>query len=130
MTGKAPAYDALSSIKTSFASISLHQTDRLRLLQFPPNEIACIRNFIKQNWPKGIQEERPYAKSHEFKFPGNPWSGADTTAIAAGVLIMRELFAHLFAHGWILTASTDVMTSVYTKDTMIFRQQAATPPVS
>src|SRR6516164_6466171 len=69
-----PAY-VESSFKTSFASISLHRTDRIRLLQFPPEDITAIRNVMKENWIDGIQDERTYAKSHEFKCLGNPWSG-------------------------------------------------------
>jgi hypothetical protein len=118
-----------SSFKTSFASISLHKTDRIRLLQFPPDDTAAIRDIIKQNWPSGIQEERTYANSHEFKCLGNPWSGQGADAIPARVL-MRSILAHLFAAGWILTASTDVSKSVPEKDTMIFRKQAVPPPAS
>jgi hypothetical protein len=123
-----PAY-AESSFKTSFASISLHKTDRIRLLHFPPEDITAIRNVIKQNWPSGIQDERPYANSHEFKCRGNPWSGQGADAIPARVL-MREILAYPFSCGWILTASTDVLKSIYEKDTMLFRKQVFPPPAS
>ncbi len=123
-----PAY-VESSFKTSFASISLHKTDRIRLLQFPPGDIAAIRDVIKQNWGFGIQEERPYAHSHEFKCLGNPWSGQGADAIAARILL-RGILAYLFASGWILTASTDVSKSLLERDTMIFRKQVVPPPAS
>jgi hypothetical protein len=123
-----PAY-VESSFKTSFASISLHRTDRIRLLQFPPEDITAIRNVIKENWIDGIQDERTYAKSHEFKCLGNPWSGQGSDAIPARIL-MRGILAYLFSAGWILTASTDVSKSIFDKDTMIFRKQVVPPPES
>lgn len=121
-----PAY-VESSFKTSFASISLHRTDRIRLLQFSPGDIAGIRDVIKQNWISGIQEERTYARSHEFKCLGNPWSGQGDEAIAARIL-MRSILAYLFSAGWILTTSTDVSKSIFDKDTIIFRKQVVPPP--
>jgi hypothetical protein len=123
-----PAY-VESSFKTSFASISLHKSDRIRLLQFPPEDITAIRDVIKQNWPSGIQEERTYANSHEFKCLGNPWSGQGADAIPARIL-MRGILAYLYCCGWILTASTDVSKSILEKDTIIFRKQAVPPPAS
>jgi len=121
-----PAY-VESSCKTSFASISLHKTDRIRLLQFPPEDIAAIRDVIKNNWRSGIQEERTYAHSYEFKCLGNPWSGKGSDAIPAR-LLMRSILAYLFSCGWILTASNVVSKSILEKDTMIFRKQAIPPP--
>jgi hypothetical protein len=123
-----PAY-VESSFKTSFASISLHKTDRIRLLQFPPENIAAIRDVIKKNWGSGIQEERTYANSHEFKCLGNPWSGQGADAIPARIL-MRGILAYLYSFGWILTASTDVSKSLLEKDTMVFRKQVVAPSPS
>jgi hypothetical protein len=123
-----PAY-VESSIRTSFASVSLHKSDRIRLLQFPPEDIAAIRSIIKQNWPSGIQEERTFASSHEFKCFGNPWSGQGMDALPARILV-RGILAYLFSCGWILTASTAISNSVFEKDTMIFRKEAVPPPDS
>jgi hypothetical protein len=123
-----PAY-VESSFRTSFASISLHKTDRIRLLQFPPEDIAAIRAIIKQNWGSGIQDERTYANSHEFKCIGNPWSGQGADSIPARIL-MCGILAYLYSCGWILTASTDISKSILEKDTMIFRKQVVPPPPS
>ena len=43
---------------------------------------------------------------------------------------MREVFAYLFAVGWILHASTDVSKKEFDKDTLIFRKQQTPPPES
>lgn len=121
-----PSYTAFH---TSFASVSLHSTDRIRLLQFPPSEFPAFRDVINRSWPFGIQNERQYAGSFEFKLRGNPWRGQGSDAIPARIL-MREILAHLFRLGWILHASTDTSKKEFDKDTLIFRKQQHPPPDS
>ncbi|OAA59330.1 hypothetical protein ISF_06265 [Cordyceps fumosorosea ARSEF 2679] len=133
-----PAYDATAGssstaadalFQTSFASLSLHMTDRIRLVQFGADDVAAVRGAIRQSWPDGIQAERPYSVSHEFKLRGRPWSGSGTGSYAVpAITLMRDLFACLYARGWILTASTDVSRKELDKDTLIFRRQGGGPP--
>lgn len=104
-----------------FAALSLHKTDRIRLLQFPASEISYLRAALNTSWPPGVQEERRHVGSYEFKLHGNPWSGQSSDAIPARIL-MTGILSCLFSAGWILTASTDVSSSVFDKDTMIFRR--------
>ena len=115
-----PAYSAL---KTTFASISLHEGDYLRLLQFPQKDIDALRGVIKQSWPKGIQKEQlRYNSCFEFKLRGEPWNGSNWTGQESipSRILMREIFAYLFSAAWILHASNN--------DTLIFRQQHIAPP--
>ncbi|KAF4626030.1 hypothetical protein G7Y89_g12131 [Cudoniella acicularis] len=121
-----PSY---APFRTSFASLSLHRTDRIRLLQFPPSDIEAIRGIIQRSWSNGIQDQRPYSVSYEFKLYGNPWRGQGSDAIPARTL-MRDIFAHLFSQGWILHASTDISKKEFDKDTMLFRKQQTPPPDS
>lgn len=113
--------------RSSFASISLHRSDRIRLLQFPQGDITGLRNVIRNNWHRGIQAEQKYAMSHEFKLLGNPWYGQGADAIPARIL-MRSVFAYLYSVGWILHGSTDVSKKQLDKDTLFFRKQQAPPP--
>jgi hypothetical protein len=122
----APSY---APFRTTFASISLHRSDRLRLIAFPQSDIDAIRGVIKASWRKGIQKEQKYGMSHEFKLYGNPWYGQSDDAITSRVLI-RGLLAHLFSVGWILHASTDVSKKELDKDTLFFRMQQQAPPPS
>jgi hypothetical protein len=121
-----PSY---SAFRTSFASLSLHQYDRLRMLQFPESDILALKDIIKKHWPRGLQEERKYGGSYEYKLRGYPWSGQGIDAITSRVL-MREILAHLFRRGWILHASTDVSKSDRDTDTLLFRKQPTPPPES
>ncbi|KAG9384727.1 hypothetical protein A1F94_004274 [Pyrenophora tritici-repentis] len=65
-----PAYTSPS--QTTFASLSLHMEDRLRFLRFPAPILTTCTATILAHWPPGIQQERPYATSHEIKLNGYP----------------------------------------------------------
>ncbi|CZS94916.1 uncharacterized protein RAG0_11945 [Rhynchosporium agropyri] len=122
----APAY---TPFRTSFASLSLHRSDRIRLLSFPQSEIDGLRNVIQVTYAKGLQAEQKYGGSHEFKLYGNPWYGQSSDAIASRVII-REILSYLFSVGWILHATTDVSKKQLDKDTLFFRKQQTPPPPS
>ncbi|KAJ7635052.1 hypothetical protein FB45DRAFT_1002481 [Roridomyces roridus] len=78
----------------TFASLSLHEYDRIRLLDFPPEIIATLRTTITSHWPYGLQSETPdYHGGHEFKLRGNPWRGAGTDGVFCRRLILRLLKA-------------------------------------
>jgi hypothetical protein len=126
-----PDYSQATAVQTSFASVSLHMTDRIRFLLFSQQDLASVRSVLKTHWHKGIQNERPYNKSQEFKLNGRPWSGSGTGSDSIPAIIMiRELLAHLYSRGWILTAATDISKKEFDKDTLIFRKQPVLPPVS
>lgn len=128
--GQVPAASpSYAPFRTTFSSISLHRSDRLRLLGFSQATIAAIRNVIQHTYPKGISKEQPYGMSHEFKLHGSPWHGQSSDAVISRVLI-REILACLFSIGWILHASTDVSKKEMDKDTMFFRKQQVPPPAS
>jgi hypothetical protein len=65
-----PKSQASSSqpFSTTFASISLHRSDRLRLLKFPQADINALRAVIKSSWPFGIQKEQKYGGSYEYVY--------------------------------------------------------------
>lgn len=125
----AAAATTTTPFQTSFASLSLHMSDRIRLVQFPPDDIAAVRAVLRSAWREGLQAERPYSVSYEFKLRGRPWSGSGTGSYAVpAILLMRDVFACLYARGWIMTASTDISRKELDKDTLIFRRQGAAPP--
>lgn len=125
-----PAYSA-PAFRTTFGSVSLHMSDRIRFVQFPKEDLEVIRATIRRCWPRGIQDERPYSASYEFKLRGGPWSGSGTGPDAVPALIlMREVLASLYSMGWIMTASTDISRKKLDKDTLIFRKQPVPPPAA
>lgn len=111
---------------TPFASLSMHMSDRLRTLQFPASAIQIIQRTITRNWSSGIQAERDYYGSHEFKLRGNPWNGHQDESVHARRLMTRLLEA-LYNTGWVLAINTDISKKQLDKDTLIFRLQDPVP---
>ena len=111
---------------TIFASISMHMSDRLRLLRFPPADIEAVHQAIKASWPRGIQDIRKYHESHEFKLNGHPWSGQSDEAIFARRM-MCQILEKLSSIGWVLALTVDISKKTTEKDTLIFRYQQPPP---
>lgn len=127
-----PSYSsAPPAFRTTFGSLSLHEMDKLRLIQFSSADISMVRETIKRVWSSGIQAERTYSVSHEFKLRGTPWTTYDRgTNAVQSMILMREIFASLYSAGWILTASTDISRKISDKDTLLFRKQPVPPPTA
>lgn len=127
-TGKAPPQEIAvqPSFRTNFASVSLHMSDRIRLMQFPQEVCDAVRNSLRETWPQGIQAEREYNGSLEFKMKGWPWSPSGEDAIFARRLT-RGIMATLYAHGWILYLASDISMKQGDKDNLFFRHQDPAP---
>lgn len=118
------------AFQSHFASISLHQTDRIRFLQFPSETLTAIRSVVASSWKFGIQEERQYAGSHEIKLKGNPWSGSSSTYAVPSHILMRNLLAYLYSIGWVIHQTVDLSKKLYDKDTIVLRKQPMPPSQS
>lgn len=131
--GKGPLPDYLTAtagsstaFQTRFASLSMHMEDRLRFLCFPQEIVNICRQTIGAVWRRGIQSEREYGGSHEFKVYGNPWRGMGDEAVDARRLICA-LLGTLHGQGWVMTLSTDISKKNWDKDTLLFRHQVPAP---
>ncbi|KAF2002479.1 hypothetical protein P154DRAFT_462494, partial [Amniculicola lignicola CBS 123094] len=122
----ATATSSSTPFHTQFASLSMHREDRLRFLSFPSPIVTLCRTTILNVWARGIQAEKEYGGSQEFKLYGNPWRGSGDQAIAARRLICA-LLSVLHEQGWVMTLSTDVSKKLWDKDTLLFRYQAPAP---
>ncbi|KAK9375221.1 uncharacterized protein V1513DRAFT_431098 [Lipomyces chichibuensis] len=129
-TARAPEQSASATpFRTKFASLSMHMTDRIRLLRFPDRDVTQILNIIRLSWPRGIQDTRDYDAAKEVKLYGRPWSlsswGAERTEARR---LICQILHGLFDMGWILQASVDISKKEYDKDTLLFRYQQPPPP--
>lgn len=124
--GTAQSYQAPPPFQTHFASMSMHSTDDLRFLHFPPQVVDQCRNTVQGVWKGGIQREGTYGKSHEFKLSGYPWSTMGSEALDARRLV-AALLGTLHSMGWVLTLNTDVSKTANDKDTLLFRYQSPAP---
>ncbi|WFD19832.1 hypothetical protein MCAP1_002072 [Malassezia caprae] len=115
------------TFQSHFGSMSLHNTDCLRLIGFPDAVLPSVRKVIQQSWPGGVRSEKLYGGSYEFRMHGYPWYGKGNEGIAARRM-MRNLLATLCSLGWVMTISTDLSKKTEDKDSLIFRHQSPPPP--
>lgn len=125
-SGKAAAFPPQEAFRTRFASVSMHDGDKLRFLNFPTEIITLAVDLVNRFWPKGLQRQAPSYGSVELKLCGYPWRGSSSDAVHARRFLNRVL-QHLFDAGWVLTCRTDISKVVYDLDTMLFRQQVPPP---
>jgi hypothetical protein len=94
---------------TTFACLSLHMRDRIRLLRFPAEDVTQLVDIIRRSWPRGIQAKRVYDAANEVKLYGKPWglSSCGNGVVDARRLICRIL-SGLLDMGWKLEASFGV----------------------
>lgn len=121
-----PGVPAYAPFQSTFTSVSMHKSDRIRLLNFPTDITDTIRQAIVTSWPRGVQSERPYGGSHEFHLRGYPWASSGNDAIHARRLV-RTILEDLAKRGWMLSLSTDVSRKSTDKDTLVFRHQNPAP---
>ncbi|KAK2787550.1 hypothetical protein FQN53_004999 [Emmonsiellopsis sp. PD_33] len=119
-----------AAFRTTFASLSLHRNDRIRLLGFSQEDVIGIETVIKQRWAKGIQDKRPYGPSREFKLYGSPWNPSSwfEDEKTAARRLMCGLLESLYNMGWVLKAAVDIIKKDGDKDTLLFRHQQPPPP--
>lgn len=114
----------------AYASLSFHKDDLVRFLNFPAPITRAAEPVIAAAWSPGIQKDAPAPGSHSFKLRGKPWgSTADASAVASRRLV-RDILAHLHAHGWLVVTSLGHSIRVGSKDSLIFRHAASAATVS
>ncbi|KAB5558160.1 hypothetical protein GE09DRAFT_1058224 [Coniochaeta sp. 2T2.1] len=109
---------------STFASISLNWTDKLRLLQFPPSVVHSIADQLRASWPPGIQAEQALAPHcYEYKLRGTPFGSIGSKEAVGSRRLVRDVLAWLYVRGW--TLETPVSHSRYprSKDSLVFRQR-------
>ena len=87
--------------------MSLNETDKIRFIGDYQLAVERIRNAINQSWKKGIQNEKLYYGSWEFKLKGNPFTNYGSDNIYACYLMMNIL-GELESMGFKIISSSDV----------------------
>lgn len=112
-----------SSFHTTFACVSLHMTDRIRLIRFPEGDVPRIQGIIRSSWQRGIQDLRVYDQSNEIKLNGNPWSAYGSTRKSEARRLVIGLLQGLFDMGWVLKAAVDVSKKEFDKGNVVTRHR-------
>ncbi|KAF9923615.1 hypothetical protein FBU30_006365 [Linnemannia zychae] len=91
-------------------ALSFDWWDRLRVIEGSPENIAAIKDALQTVWSKGIQLEKDYAGSYEFKLGGSPFNPWKWDSIEARMMFI-QILANLKSQGFSLYASIDISPS-------------------
>ena len=100
--------------------ISFNSNDLLRLIGAPDTMVSTVRSTIQSFWHKGIQEEKRYAESWQFKLKGYPWWASGEEAVESRFLVMK-LMEVLLPYGWTPVAAIDSSRKDSDKSSLLFR---------
>jgi hypothetical protein len=116
-----------SPAPSTYATVSLHKSDVLRLLKFPPDLTTALEPIIVAAWPPGLEShnDNPSDHSSEFKFKGSPFGSFRAQHYIGSIRLMRDVVAFLYARNWELVTALMCSRRYTAKDTLIFRQRAA-----
>ena len=121
----------------SFAMLSFHRTDTVRLLQFPESIFIAIQHRILASWPPGIQTSGRFGDnpgpSFQLKLKGKPFSWSTQQDGVGGARLVRDLLAFMHEHSWRLVAPLSYGRRRGTKDVLVFEPpppSAARPPAA
>lgn len=109
----------------TYATLSFHKSDTIRLLNFPATLTAALEPILLASWPPGIQaqSQNTTEQSAEFKFRGKPFGNSNSQEGVGGLRLMRNILSALHDSGWELVTSVMCSKRVTAKDTLIFRQR-------
>ncbi|KAF8951645.1 hypothetical protein BGZ52_010482 [Haplosporangium bisporale] len=96
--------------KADLFAISFNKSDGIRVVD-APQVVLAVRQAIVAQWKEGIQHEKEYEGSIEFKLLGNPFYSDRHGAVYARML-MAQLLANLRFQGYKLYCSADVSFGV------------------
>ncbi|KAL4813528.1 hypothetical protein BDW67DRAFT_192816 [Aspergillus spinulosporus] len=87
---------------SSFAMLSLGESDKLRFIRFPDHLIVLASEVITRIWPKGIQKTQNFDECVQFKLKGNPLGysfDGEKAAIRVTIMGLLNAFAK---EGWVV----------------------------
>ncbi|KAG0032468.1 hypothetical protein BGZ81_010815 [Podila clonocystis] len=108
--------------KADMFSISFNRSDRIRVID-APHVVPVLRQAIESQWKKGIQHEKEYEGSIEFKLSGYLFYSDRQGAVYARMLL-AQILSNLRAQGYRLYCSADVSIGVdgMDLDSWVFRR--------
>lgn len=107
---------------SSYATLSLHKSDTIRLLSFPDSILPAFESLVVASWPPGLESQSRLDQSYDFKFKGSPFGYYRSQQHVGGIRLLRNVLAFLHERGWALVAPVLCSRRYTAKDTLIFKQ--------
>ncbi|KAH7054954.1 hypothetical protein BKA57DRAFT_532677 [Linnemannia elongata] len=102
--------------------LSLHDTNKIRLINAPLSLISPLRLAIFETWNQPIQQETslPQCDGHEFKLKGKPWSSGKKGPLLDSTNLILAMLMVLEIRGWSLIMASNVSHLRDEKDSLFF----------
>lgn len=120
-------------IPTTFCSISLHDTNKIRVINAPPTLAPLLRQAIIGTWKEPIKQEShlPYSGgsgTYEFKLDGKPWAPSKSGPLITSTNLVLALKRTMETAGWSLVLASNLSRVRDENDTFFFEWAAANSP--
>jgi hypothetical protein len=109
---------------SSYAILSFHKTDTVKLLRFPEEVYVNIQTVMLASWPPGLQSCGPFTNepnSYQFKLKGKPFGWMNDQDSVGGARLVRDLLAFLYHHDWEMVMPLSCARRLSAKDMLVFR---------
>lgn len=87
-------------------AMSFNMGDRIRIID-APSFVDCVKSAVQSQWHDGIQDQRDYYGSIEFKLSGKPWYPTGSESVH-GRMLLCQIIANIRAKGYKLYGSIDI----------------------
>jgi len=128
----ARSQNTMDALGGSYAILSFHKSDTVKLLQFPEDIYVNIQSAILASWPPGIQSSGSFTnapKSYQFKLKGKPFGWMTDQDSVGGARLVRDLLAFIYHHNWEIAMPLSCARRLTAKDMLIFRPRPPTAGV-
>jgi hypothetical protein len=108
---------------TKICCLSLHGTNKIRLINAPQSLVSPLRLAIFETWDYPIQHETslPQCGGHEFKLKGKPWGPSPKTGpLVASTNLILAMLQVMEIRGWSLLLAANVSHIREEMDSMFF----------
>ncbi|KAK0623188.1 hypothetical protein B0T14DRAFT_536134 [Immersiella caudata] len=108
----------------SYAILSFHKTDTIKLLQFQEEIYLNMQSAILASWPPGVQSSGSLTStpnSYQIKLKGKPFGWMNDQDSVGGARLVRDLLAFLYHHNWEIVMPLSCARRLSAKDMLVFR---------
>ena len=93
---------------SQYLCVGLSSSDKLQIVNLPPQLVEPMKQIIRLYWSLGIQDEDlPNPGVLEVKLRGNPWWSTDEQSIMAKVLL-QNIIATLRSYQWVYCCNVNL----------------------
>ncbi|KAG0294650.1 hypothetical protein BGZ96_000763 [Linnemannia gamsii] len=121
-------------LPTTLCSVSLHDSNKIRVINAPPTLVPLLRQAIIGTWKEPIKQEshHPYSGggigTYEFMLGGKPWAPSKSGPLITSTNLVLALKRTMERADWSLVLASNLSRVREENDTFFFEWAAANGP--